>query len=189
MTCVSPFCQETSGISSCFLHTPPATLILHPAPSAGTPVATVVWWEGDGASVLRLTWLRGRRGPVQGFPCRHYGRCVLDEHIAERPMPPGAHSSQKAKRIEAERNGLEQKSPAGCGSRATFNLLRGSAMRPASRLLPPRQGAFFEKARLRKQGVATMKLGIRPKAEPATASRRPSGASRRASRWRRRYGP
>jgi hypothetical protein len=31
-------------------------------------------------------------------------------------------------------------------------------MRPASRLLPPWQGALFETARLRKQGVATMKL-------------------------------
>ena len=63
---------------------------------------TVVRWGGDGASVLRLTWLRGRRGPVQGFPCRHYGRCVLDEHIAERPMPQG-----KVYRGGAERTGTE----------------------------------------------------------------------------------
>ena len=74
---------------------------------------TVIAWGGDGASVLRLTWLRGRRGSVQGFPCRHYGRCVLDERIAKRPMPTGAHSPQKAKCIEAERNGREQKSPDG----------------------------------------------------------------------------
>ena len=55
---------------------------------------TVIAWGGDGASVLRLTWLRGRRGHVQGFPCRHYGRCVLDEHIA------GEANAQKAKCIE-----------------------------------------------------------------------------------------
>ena len=67
-----------------------------------------------------LTWPVARRGRVQGFPCRHYGRCVLDEHIAKRPMPEGAHSSQKAKRIEAERNGREQKSPAGRGVRAMY---------------------------------------------------------------------
>ena len=27
---------------------------------------------------------RARGGRVQGFPCRHYGRRVLDEHIAKR---------------------------------------------------------------------------------------------------------
>ena len=73
---------------------------------------TVIAWGGDGASVLRLTWLRGRRGHVQGFPCRHYGRCVLDEHIAgeanaERPK------SQKQSVSKAERNGRGQKSPDG----------------------------------------------------------------------------
>ena len=40
-------------------------------------------------------------------------------------------------------------------------------MRPASRLLPPRLGAFFEMARLRKQGVATMKR-VRPQAASTT---------------------
>ena len=37
------------------------------------------------------------------------------------------------------------------------------------------RGAFFEKARLRKQGVATMRH-VRPQAEPATAGRRSPGA-------------
>jgi hypothetical protein len=55
-----------------------------------------------------------RGGSVQGFPCRHYGRCVLDEHIALRPMP------EKAKSIRAERNGRKRKSPAGRGVRATY---------------------------------------------------------------------
>ena len=68
---------------------------------------TVIAWGGDGASGGGLTWPVARRGHVQGFPCRHYGRCVLDEHIAKRPMP------ERAKCIEAERNGREQKSPDG----------------------------------------------------------------------------
>ena len=42
---------------------------------------------------------------------RHYGRCVLDEHIGPRPMP-------KGKEYRAQRNGREQKSPAGRGRRA-----------------------------------------------------------------------
>jgi hypothetical protein len=70
-------------------------------------------WGGAGASGGGLTWPVARGGSVQGFPCRHYGRCVLDEHIALRPMPPGAHSPQKAKSIRAERNGRGQKSPDG----------------------------------------------------------------------------
>ena len=55
-------------------------------------------------------------------------------------------------------------------------------MRPASRLLPPRLGAFFEMARLRKQGVATM-MRIRPQAEPATAGRRLSSPPRSGEEW------
>ena len=43
-------------------------------------------------------------------------------------------------------------------------------MRPASRLLPPRLGAFFEMARLRKQGVATVKC-VRPQAASTTVRR------------------
>jgi hypothetical protein len=53
-------CQKLSGISSCFLHTPRTTLILHPAPSAGTPVMTVIAWGGDGASGA------GQRNPCPG---------------------------------------------------------------------------------------------------------------------------
>src|SRR5690606_6577772 len=40
---------------------------------------------------------------------------------------------------------LGKRTPAGRGSCATYKLLRGTAMRPASRLLLPRQGAFFDK--------------------------------------------
>ena len=47
-------------------------------------------------------------------------------------------------------------------------------MRPASRLLPPRLGAFFETARLRKQGVATMKRANWMRAYP-----RPHGVGER----------
>ena len=43
-------------------------------------------------------------------------------------------------------------------------------MRPASRLLLPRRAAFFEMARLRKQGVATMKR-VRPQAASTTVRR------------------
>ena len=44
---------------------------------------------------MRVSVTRARGGSVQGFPCRHYGRCVLDEHIAgeanaERPKKPEA---------------------------------------------------------------------------------------------------
>ena len=109
-----------------FFHTPKTSRIIRPAPSAGTPVATVVRWGGDGASVLRLTWLRGRRGRVQGFPCRHYGRCVLDEHIAgeanaERPK------SQKQSVSKAERNGRGQKSPDGRALKRLFFFEFGRA--------------------------------------------------------------
>ena len=108
-----------------------ASLILGLVPPAGTPVMTVIAWGGDGASVLRLTWLRGRRGRVQGFPCRHYGRCVLDEHIAgeanaERPKKP------EAKCIEggAERTRTEIAGRAAARSRL-FSLI---GVRTAARL-------------------------------------------------------
>ena len=87
MTYVGTFCQEMSGIFSCFIHVPKTFCIIRLAPPAGTPVATVVRWGGAGASGGGLTWPVARGGSVQGFPCRHYGRCVLDEHIAWRPMP------------------------------------------------------------------------------------------------------
>jgi hypothetical protein len=163
-------CQETS---SCFLHATPAALILCPAPPAGTPVATVVRWGGAGASGGGLTWPVARGGSVQGFPCRHYGRCVLDEHIAWRPMPSGLTAPTRQRVSGRSGTDGNRNRRRGAGNRATYNKLRGLASCPASRLLLPWQGAFFETARLRKQGVATMECaGTRPKAEPATAGRR-----------------
>src|SRR5690606_15057348 len=47
----------------------------------------------------------------------------------------------------AVRSALGKRTPAGRGRCATYKLMRGTAMRPASRLLLPRQGAFFETAR------------------------------------------
>ena len=120
---------------------------------------TVIAWGGDGASGDGLTWPAARRGRVQGFPCRHYGRCVLDEHIAKRPMPTGAHSPQKAKCIEAERNGREQKSPDG-RPRGRVCLFRLASERPpVFPIFFPQGGkvSSLTEARLRKQGVATMK--------------------------------
>ena len=63
----------------------------------------------DGDCVGRRRRLRrlanvaaARGGSVRGFPRRHYGRCVLDEHIAERPMPKGKVYRGGAERAETE---------------------------------------------------------------------------------------
>jgi len=88
---------------------------------------TVIAWGGDGASGGWLTWPLPGEVPSKGSPAATDERCVLDEHIAERPMPPGAHSPQKAKCIEAERNGREQKSPDGRALKRLFFFEFGRA--------------------------------------------------------------
>src|SRR5690606_26946487 len=65
-----------------------------------------------GASGGGLTRPAARGGRAQGFPRRHYGRCVLDEHIAGEAMPKGPKSPRQSV-SKAERNGRGQKSPDG----------------------------------------------------------------------------
>ena len=72
----------------------------------GNAVRDGVSWGRTGASVLRLTWLQGRGGLVQGFPLGHYGPGALDDALG------GAGRKCLAR---TKRNGLEQKSPAGRG--------------------------------------------------------------------------
>ena len=78
---------------------------------------------------MRVSVTRARGGSVQGFPCRHYGRCVLDEHIGGTGEGRGFEACPRRGRAQmpggvgtghAQRNGRKQKSPAGCGSRATY---------------------------------------------------------------------
>jgi hypothetical protein len=129
------FCQEMSG--NIFLLSPrhsgrPHTLSRSSCGNAGRDGGQ---WGGAGASGGGLTWPVARGGSVQGFPCRHYGRCVLDEHIALRPMPQGAHCPHKAKSIRAERNGRKQKSPDGRPEGRITYLDERPPGRPSSRSL------------------------------------------------------
>ena len=99
---------------------------------------------------MRVSVTRARGGHVQGFPCRHYGRCVLDEHIAKRPMP-GGSQPRKAKCIEAEQNGRKQKSPDG-RPRGRVCLVRLASERPP--VFPiffrKEEGQFFDKSQTAK---------------------------------------
>ena len=60
-------------------------------------------------------------GRVQRFSCRHYGRCVLDEHIGGtgEGRPPACRDDVRRKCLDIatagteQRNGREQKSPDG----------------------------------------------------------------------------
>ncbi len=73
-------CQHLSASFESFstpLRPPSYLPLLLPS---GTPVATVVGGE-ETALPVREDVARARRGSVQGFPCCHYGRRVLDEHI------------------------------------------------------------------------------------------------------------
>ena len=87
----------------------------------GNAVRDGVSWGRTGASVLRLTWQQGRGGSVQGFPCGHYGPCVLDEHIGGtgEGRPPACRDDVRRKCLDIatagteQRNGREQKSPDG----------------------------------------------------------------------------
>ena len=63
---------------------------------------TVIAWGGDGASGGWLTWPPPGEAASKGSPAATDERCVLDEHIAERPMPKG-----KVYRGGAERTGTE----------------------------------------------------------------------------------
>ena len=94
----------------------------------GNAVRDGVSWGRTGASGDGLTWPAARGGSVQGFPCRHYGRCVLDEHIGGtgEGRPPACRGDVRRKCLDIatagteQRNGREQKSPAGRGSCATY---------------------------------------------------------------------
>jgi hypothetical protein len=131
------FCQEMSG--NIFLLSPrhsgrPHTLSRSSCGNAGRDGGQ---GGGAGASGGGLTWPVARGGSVQGFPCRHYGRCVLDEHIAWRPMPSGLTAPTRQRvsgRSGTDGNGNRRR---GAGNRATYNKLRGLASCPASRLLFP----------------------------------------------------
>ncbi len=107
-----------------------ASLTILPVSPAGTPVATVVWRGGTGASVMRLTWLRGRGGSVQGFPSGHYGPDALDERIG-----PGQHRL-KMPEPELRRSGTDGIRNRRRGARAAPRIITREARRsrPASRL-------------------------------------------------------
>jgi hypothetical protein len=118
-----------------FIPAPKTSRIIPAVLPAGNASGVVRKRGRIGASGGGLTRPAARGGRVQGFPCRHYGRCVLDEHIALRPMPPGAHSPHKAKSIRAERNGRKQKSPDGRPEGRITYLDERPPGRPSSRSL------------------------------------------------------
>ena len=73
------------------------------APSAGTPVATVIAWGGDGASGGWLTWPLPGEAASKGSPAATDERCVLDEHIGPRPMPQSRKAGRQRVSGAAER--------------------------------------------------------------------------------------
>ena len=93
-----------------------------------------------------------RRGSVQGFPCRHYGRCVLDEHIAGEANA-GRPNSRRQSVSKAERNGRGQKSPDGRPRGRVASLDWRPSGRPSSR-------TTFN-GQIGKRGVATKKCAGR----------------------------
>ena len=63
---------------------------------------TVIAWGGDGASGGRLTWPLPGEAASKGSPAATDERCVLDEHIALRPMPEGKEYQGGAERTRTE---------------------------------------------------------------------------------------
>ena len=112
-----------------FFHASETSRIIVGVLPAGNASGVVRKRGRTGASASRQTKSRDWRGRVQGFPCRHYGRCVLDEHIGGTGEGRGFEACPRCCRAQmpggvgtghAQRNGRKQKSPAGRGSRATY---------------------------------------------------------------------
>ena len=83
-----------------------------------------------------LTWQPRRGGSVQGFPCGHYGPCVLDgDGGTGEGRPPACRDDVRRKCLDIatagteQRNGREQKSPDGRPQGRMF-LLRLATERP-----------------------------------------------------------
>jgi hypothetical protein len=110
-------------------------------PSAGTPIMTVIAWEGAGASGGGLTWPAARGGRVQGFPWGHYGPCALDERLSfgrmAAQMPPSRAKS------EAERARTEIAGGRGRPRQSLLSVGTASHARFPTSLLGAR-GAFFD---------------------------------------------
>ena len=106
MTSVSRFCQEMSGISSCFIPTPKTSRIIHPAPSAGTPIMTVIAWGGDGASGVGQRNPRPERPrprvPLPPLRAVRAGRAHRPEANAQKPKAGRQRVSGAAERTRTE---------------------------------------------------------------------------------------
>jgi hypothetical protein len=69
----------------------------------------------------------------KGSPAATDERCVLDEHIATRPMPPGAYPQRQRVSGGAERTGTEIAGRAGVEAPVLFRIRTRLIARPSSR--------------------------------------------------------